>query len=232
MLLPVPQSSTTSNSIILVVGEFAELFDLEIGKYPDGLDVLYDPTVTLSKRNLFQVCFKNNGYSICLIIISIIFCKFELEFTVPINIFAPSHMLALLTTGRTTRFGDRCWVFRNYCTSDIFSSSLTPLHSHNSISCRALPNDLKNCYQLLERTLCRSAIEEMKTIQRGGCAFRVLLKTPIHYVALLASAILLVVDLRIILNSLEDSGSGKKCLLATLSGLGWWFINWDPLNQL
>lgn len=68
-----------SNVIVLInVLQFAELFDLEIGKYPDGLDVLYDRLAHYLREIYFRFALKNNGYSICLIIISIIFCKFEL----------------------------------------------------------------------------------------------------------------------------------------------------------
>ncbi|CAG8446206.1 3527_t:CDS:2 [Acaulospora colombiana] len=93
------------------ISQFAELFDLEIGKYPDGLDALYDRLAHYLREIYFRYLLtdpKQRKVVLCespmmpltlkQLIAKVLFENLQ----VPSISFAPSHMLALLTTGCTT----------------------------------------------------------------------------------------------------------------------------------
>ncbi|CAG8452696.1 7408_t:CDS:2 [Diversispora eburnea] len=105
-----------------VVGEFAELFDLEIGKYPD------DPKqrkVVLCESPMMPVRLK------------------ELIAKVPSISFAPSHMLALLTTGCTTGLVIDVGHLETTVLPTFTARPLTPFIRTTPLAGRALTKRLK-----------------------------------------------------------------------------------------
>ncbi|RGB33416.1 actin family [Rhizophagus diaphanus] len=135
-----------------VVGEFAELFDLEIGKYPDGLDVLYDRLAHYLREIYFRYLLtdpKQRKVVLCespmlplklkQLIAKVLFENLQ----VPSISFAPSHMLALLTTGRTTGLVIDVGYLETTVLPTFSARPLTPYIRTTPLAGRALTKRLK-----------------------------------------------------------------------------------------
>ncbi|RHZ86233.1 hypothetical protein Glove_53g15 [Diversispora epigaea] len=135
-----------------VVGEFAELFDLEIGKYPDGLDALYDRLAHYLREIYFRYLLtdpKQRKVVLCEspmmpvrlkeLIAKVLFENLQ----VPSISFAPSHMLALLTTGCTTGLVIDVGHLETTVLPTFTARPLTPFIRTTPLAGRALTKRLK-----------------------------------------------------------------------------------------
>ncbi|CAI2163264.1 6545_t:CDS:2 [Funneliformis geosporum] len=135
-----------------VIGEFAELFDLEIGQYPDGLDALYDRLAHYLREIYFRYLLtdpKQRKVVLCespmlplklkQLIAKVLFENLQ----VPSISFAPSHMLALLTTGCTTGLVIDVGHLETTVLPTFSARPLTPFIRTTPLAGRALTKRLK-----------------------------------------------------------------------------------------
>ncbi|CAH1763850.1 15120_t:CDS:2 [Entrophospora sp. SA101] len=136
-----------------IVGEFAELFDLEIEKHPDGIDTLYDRLAHYLREIYFRYLLtdpKQRKVVLCespmmplklkQLITKVLFENLQ----VPSISFAPSHMLALLTTGCTTGLVIDVGHLETTVLPTFSARPLTPFIKTTPLAGRALTKRLKD----------------------------------------------------------------------------------------
>ncbi|CAG8826991.1 27763_t:CDS:2, partial [Gigaspora margarita] len=135
-----------------IIGEFAELYDLEIGKNPDELDALYDRLAHYLREIYFRYLLtdpKQRKVVLCespmmplklkQLIAKVLFENLQ----VPSISFAPSHMLALLTTGCTTGLVIDVGHLETTVLPTFSARPLTPFIRTTPLAGRALTQRLK-----------------------------------------------------------------------------------------
>ncbi|CAG8652056.1 13052_t:CDS:2 [Racocetra persica] len=125
------------------IGEFAELYDLEIGKCPD--DALYDRLAHYLREIYFKYLLtdpKQRKVVLCESPMMPLKLK-QLIAKVPSISFAPSHMLALLTTGCTTGLVIDVGHLETTVLPTFSARPLTPFVRTTPLAGRALTQRLK-----------------------------------------------------------------------------------------
>ncbi|CAG8653621.1 16303_t:CDS:2 [Cetraspora pellucida] len=128
-----------------IIGEFAELYDLEIGKCPEELDALYDRLAHYLREIYFRYLLtdpKQRKVVLCESPMMPLKLK-QLIAKVPSISFAPSHMLALLTTGCTTGLVIDVGHLETTVLPTFSARPLTPFVRTTPLAGRALTQRLK-----------------------------------------------------------------------------------------